>query len=333
MDAVRVFAGDGGLQLECSELKQYAEGSEWSHRKIYVVDEVQTEQASWTVDAMTGEAIRACHYDAYPDEQSWDTPLGPLTQEACRQIAEDFARSKYSGFETVGLHLNKQEWTGEGWSFDWQQKITHDAWTPNHVRVDVNPTDGRIQGYGCRRIPTPTPPAPQITAAQAIDAVKVGKGFVTVLQTESSSLFATPDGISWVLMGVQGNDAEGVWSICNARVDAVSGEVLSISEPWGSPSSAGSSVTAGESTSIRDLAAKVPGAKVHWLGKDGAKVFVGKERYMLVPGKDTIESTGGTIKLSAKIKLVDGRLMVPSGLLDILKSASAPKKARQSAAR
>jgi len=33
-----------------------------------------------------------------------------------------------------------------------------------------------------------------------------------------------------------------------------------------------------------------------------------------------------TIKLSAKIKLVDGRLMVPSGLLDVLKSASAPKK-------
>ena len=60
---------------------------------------------------------------------------------------------------------------------------------------------------------------------------------------------------------------------------------------------------------------------------DGAKVFVGKEWYTLVPGKDTIESTGGTIKLSAKIKLVDGRLMVPSGLLDILKSASAPKKA------
>ncbi len=40
----------------------------------------------------------------------------------------------------------------------------------------------------------------------------------------------------------------------------------------------------------------------------------------------TIEWSGGTIKLSAKIRIVDGRLMVPSGLLDILKSASAPAK-------
>jgi len=113
-----------------------------------------------------------------------------------------------------------------------------------------------------------------------------------------------------------------------AEVDAVTGEIVRTVEPMGGvhmPAPPRPSIT-GEPTSIRDLAAKVPCAKVHWLGKDGAKVFVGKERYTLVPGRDTIESTGGTIKLSAKIKLVDGRLMVPSGLLDILKSASAPPK-------
>ncbi len=43
--------------------------------------------------------------------------------------------------------------------------------------------------------------------------------------------------------------------------------------------------------------------------------------------KDTIEWTGGTIKLSAKMKIVGGRLMVPSGLLDALRSAPAAKKA------
>ena len=64
----------------------------------------------------------------------------------------------------------------------------------------------------------------------------------------------------------------------------------------------------------------------HWLAKVGARVFVGKNRYSLVPGKDTVEWTGGTIKLFAKMKLVGGRLMVPSGLLDVLKSAPAAKK-------
>ena len=35
----------------------------------------------------------------------------------------------------------------------------------------------------------------------------------------------------------------------------------------------------------------------------------------------------GTIKLSAKMTLVNGRLMVPSGLLDVLKSPPEAKKA------
>ena len=63
------------------------------------------------------------------------------------------------------------------------------------------------------------------------------------------------------------------------------------------------------------------------LVKGKTRVFAGKNRYTLVPGKDTIEWTGGTIKLSAKMTLVNGRLMVPSGLLDVLKSPPEAKKA------
>ena len=326
-DAVRAFEGESSLELVCSDLQEYTEGPEWTHEKTYDLEDVEgaVRDRSWTVDAVTGEVTGVIYYDAGGAYGTSD-PTGPLTQEQCRQIAEDFARSKCSWFDTAGLELKNQEWCSDGWSFRWVQKIAHGAETPNGVSVDVNPADGRIQMYGCGNIPIPTPPELQITAQQAIDVVKADRGLATVYGTISTMLFASPDGIFWVLIDLTGEDAQGNRYVCSARVDAVTGEIVSISEPWSSPPPAKLSTIADTPVSIRGLAAKVPGASVHWLGKE-ARLFVGKNRYTLVPGKDTIEWTGGTIKLSQKMKIVDGRLMVPSGLLDILKAAPAPKKA------
>jgi hypothetical protein len=66
---------------------------------------------------------------------------------------------------------------------------------------------------------------------------------------------------------------------------------------------------------IRELVARIPFARVHWLGKDGAVIFSGKNRYHLLPGSDTIEWTGGQIKLSRKMVLDNGRLMVSTELV------------------
>ncbi len=329
MDAVRAFEGDNTLQLQCGTLKEDLDGPEWKHKRSYDIDDIQNEDHSWVVDAVTGEVTDASYHDARSEVRT-EEPTGPLTQEQCRQIAEDFARAKYADFDSMGFQLRDPEWDGDGWRFAWRRRNAYGARIPNGVNVRVSSADGRVQYYGSSRLPVPmpSPQQPQITPEQAVGIVKTAKGLVTGETESDPGLSADPDRTMWSFV-VYGENGQGKRLMYYAEVDAVTGEIVRTVEPMGGvhmPAPPRPSIT-GEPTSIRDLAAKVPCAKVHWLGKDGAKVFVGKERYTLVPGKDTIESTGGTIKLSAKIKLVDGRLMVPSGLLDVLKSASAPKKA------
>lgn len=325
MDAVRAFEGDNNLQLRCSDLKEmFMDRSEWEHERSYGVDDIQNEDHSWTIDAVTGEVVSASYYDALPDD--WpqrDDPFGPLSQEQCRQIAEGFAGSKCSWFGTANMHL-EEEWDQGGWSFSWGERTAYDAETPNGVSVEVNPADGRIQGYSCRRIPIPTPPAPQITAQQAIDAVQADRGLVSVYGVMKTMLFANPDGIFWELIDLTGEDTQGKLYACSAEVDAVTGQIIDLSDDsWGPPPGAQPPPMDGDPISLRELVKKLPSARVHWLGKE-ARLFVGKGRYTLVPGKDSIEWTGGgTIKLAQKMKIVDGRLMVPSDLLDILKAAPA----------
>ncbi len=328
MDAVRAFEGDSTLQLKCDPLYQNLEGSEWEHERSYSIDDTQNEEHSWIVDAVTGEVTFAFYHDAMPDERP-EEPVGPLTQEQCRQIAETYARAKYSGFDTMGFQSDEPEWDDGGWEFYWRQVVAYGASTPNGVGVDVNPVDGRIQSYGYTiRVPTPTPQQPQITAQQAVDIVKAAKGLVTGAANHDPGLYVDPDHTVWGFI-VGGQNAQGEDVEYSARVDAVTGEIVRLLDPMGGPQvpmPTKPSVVAGKLISTRDLAAKIPGATVQWLGKE-AKLLVGKNRYTLVPGKDAIVWTGGTIKLAQKMKVVNGRLMVPSGLLDVLKSPHALEKA------
>ncbi len=329
MDAVRAFEGNSTLQLTCHPIEEDLEGVEWEHERTYRIYDSQNEDHRWTVDAVTGEVTRASYYEARSEVRT-EEPTGPLTQEQCRQIAENFARAKYAEFDTMGFQLKEPKWKGDGWWFSWRRKNTYGAWIPNSISVRVSPADGRIQYYGCSRLAVPMPPpqAPQITAEQAIEIVKTAKGLVTGGANYDPELSQDPDNTMWAF-DVLGDNAQGEHLTYAAGVDAITGEILYADEPMGGsqvPSPTKPSVVAGKPISTRDLAAKIPGAKVEWLGKE-AKLFVGKNRYTLVPGKDTIEWTGGTIKLAQKMKVVNGRLMVPSGLLDVLKSAPAPKKA------
>ncbi|MBP6962891.1 MAG: PepSY domain-containing protein [Armatimonadetes bacterium] len=328
MNAVRAFEGDNTLQLKCWELKAHLEGPEWRHVRIYDLDDMQNEDHSWTVDAVTGEVTSAFYRDAY--SQDTEEPTGPLTGEQCRQIAEDLARAKYAGFDTMSFQLDEPEWDGDGWSFFWSRENIYGARVPNDVKVDVNPADGRIQYYGCYRLSVsmPSPQKPQIAPEQAVEIVKTAKGLVTGAAESDPVLSADPDHTMWSLV-VYGESGQREDLTYYAEVDALTGEIIRTAEPMGrghmpippKPCVSGALI------SLRGLAAEVPGSRVHWLGNEGVRLFIGKNRYTLVPGKDTIEWTGGTIKLSQKMKIVDGRLMVPSDLLDILKAAPAPKRA------
>ena len=73
---------------------------------------------------------------------------------------------------------------------------------------------------------------------------------------------------------------------------------------------------------IREIAKQIPKARVHWLGKDGARLTVDKAVYKLKPGSASVESNGKQIKLSRKMELAKGRLMVPVELQYIVKAGS-----------
>lgn len=333
MDAVRSFEGDNTLQVTCDPLEEDLEGPEWKHERSYCVDEAQSQDSSWTVNAVTGEVISVFYRNAYSQDTA--EPTGPLTQQQCQQIAEDFARAKYADFDTMGFQLDEPEWDGDGWSFYWRRENSYGARIPGYVGVDVNPVNGCIQHYGSSRLSVTMPPPqqPQITMEQAVDIAKAAKGLVSAGAADPA-LVADPDHTMWSFV-MYGENAQGKHLVYSVEVDAITGEIVELMEPMGGAGMPAPkpSTAAGPPISLRDLAAKVPGAKVHWLGKEGARLFVGKDRYTLVPGKDTIEWTGGTIKLSQKMMLVNGRLMVPSGLLDALKSAPAPKKAPPASAK
>lgn len=334
-ESVRAFEGDYSLQFSDMEFRERTDGPAWNHDAWFTLRSGSyPDDAVHIVDASTGEVTQAA-YDLTPFE-SVEVPLGPLTQEDCRQIAEAYARTKYSGFDSMTFHLAKHIWDYTGWRYEWEQTLEYGALSYNYILVQVNPVDGSIEFYRSSRVPvTPVRP-PQVTSAQATEIARQAAGIVTITSVAPPMLRGNPDGSSCWRVEITGVDSECYELELIVLVDAETGEVIDDGEPSGGSSlvpTLDKFMVTADDISLRDLAAKVPGAKVHWLGKEGARLFVGKDRYTLVPGKDTIEWTGGTIKLSQKMMLVNGRLMVPSGLLDVLKSASAPKKAPPASAK
>lgn len=227
-EAVRAFEGKPDLEFSRVELQHDTSGPSWSHRSWYSLHhkDFPNTRHRWSVDARTGEVTSAYYDDAYPATHSSD-PFGPLTKEQCRQIAENFARAKYQGFDQMGLQLIAEEWMGEGWRFEWRQKVAFGALAINGVEVEVNPANGRIQSYSSDRITTLPPREPKLTKEQVIERAKEATGIVTVDWFEEPQLLADPLGNVYWGLALGGGDAQGKYRGYAVTLNAETGEVLS----------------------------------------------------------------------------------------------------------
>ena len=233
--AVRAFEGNPNLEFKAIKLRTEEELlppevlSLWPPEvplpRVYEIEAKDPDRGMWSVDARTGEVTWAYYPDAKPNVHS-ENPFGPLTKEECRQIAENFARAKYAGFDNMNFEL-KERWTGEGWEFKWEQKLAYGALGANSVKVEVNPADGRIQIYHALRVNQQQPRQPKITREQAIEIAKQALRLVEIKWVEAT-LVATPAGnVRWsVAMG--GTLASGYYRGGIVYIDAETGSVLNI---------------------------------------------------------------------------------------------------------
>lgn len=224
MAAVRAFEGDTNLQVTNVEIKQNTSGPLWYRGCWYDIDNCNMDR-TWLVNAVTSEVRFAYYGDAYPENETQE-PIGPLSFDQCKQIAEDFARSKYSSFDQMNFQLDESEWEGSGWEFEWRQHAAYGAVTPNYVTVLVSPTSGRIPFYSSRRFTTPTPPAPMLTAVEAKTVATEAAGIVTVDWIDDPTLVANPDNTIYWELALGGVNANGVVRGYLVRLDAQTGAIL-----------------------------------------------------------------------------------------------------------
>lgn len=322
---VRAFEDDPALQFGEVALREDKERPVWQHRSWYDVriSGYPEPDRLWNVDAESGDVTFAFYGDAGSDEES-DEPWGPLTQEQCRQIAENFARAHYAGFDSMGLESQTSEWAFTGWDSLWRQKVAHGAWGASCVSVTVNPANGAVYSYSSWRIPVPDPPAPQLTAEEAVNRAEQVTGVVTTEWVEGPTLVADPEGTYWDL-ALEGLNGDGFWNSYAVTLNAVTGEAIQvaaaaksqypktkIATPHPDPAPAGP-------TPIRELLSGVPNAFVHWLGSGKARLTIQGRSFTLAAGSSTVVGDGRTFKLSSPVQLVSGRLLVPPDLLERLR--------------
>ena len=225
--AVRQFEGDPNLQFaEPIRLKHDTSGPAWSHQSWYELSSTDR-KSMWFVDARTGEVTYAYYDREYP-EVWWDRPpAGSLSKEQCRQIAEQFARAKYRGFDQMNLELVGEEFNLSGWVFEWREKKALGMIAINGVEVQVNPVTGHIQRYSSDRLGSSLPPqTPQVSREQAIEIAKQALGIVEVDWVEEPELLTDPMGEVYWSFALGGGDAQGKYTGYAIVIDAVSGQVF-----------------------------------------------------------------------------------------------------------
>lgn len=341
MEAVRAFEGDATLQFENVALTRNTSLPLWQLRDKYELYQQNLRDHRWKVEAVTGEVVDAVYFDAWPKQTDYDTPFGPLTEVQCKQIAESFARLHYDDFDTRNLQLmepnNGGRWTGDGWDFTWREKIACGAWTPTVVSVGVSPVDGKIYSYHTSRFATPTPPSPQLNAQQAIAAAAQVVGIVDLKYNDEPFFYATPEGITWTVEVGGGNaQSNGVHRI--VKLDAVTGQVVEIKPVIASaapnaqaasnrevnkPASKKSNV---EMAPIRDVVSSLSGATMKWDASTGARLTFGGKTYTIKQDSATVIWDKGSITLSQKTVLKNGRLFVPKDFVDQLSKATRKDK-------
>jgi len=330
--AVYTFESDNSLKFQKFELEEECDGPEWSHAYTYslIHADYPEPDRSWIVDALSGEVIWAYYGDRIPDQES-AVPIGPLTEEQCRQIAEQFARTKYREFDTMGFQLGSSEWTGTGWSFEWEQIVTYGARTPNLVTVDVNPVDGSIQVYSAHRFPTPSPREPQITPQQAIDLARQSTAIVTVTFVSDPCLSADPDGSVWWGLEIQGLDAQGVELSYAVLLNAETGEVIESSPSSKAIAADKRSLSASAKTNAASSWGKEPqmvGARtplaarkygICWIpASHELRAVRGRNKVILRVGDRRSTINGKDIELDTAPRLIGGRVQVSPATLKLI---------------
>lgn len=230
IDAVRAFEGDPKLEVKVVELEHETDAPAWSPLSIYRLQAQKShtdERDFWYVNAQTGEVIGVNYGGTTTDDS--EEPFGPLTKEECRQIAENFARSKYAGFDEMNFELDTEYWRFIGWEFEWRQRLAYGAWGVNFVGVEVNPADGRIQSYSAVRVRQIRPPRePKITAEQAIEIAKQAIKLVIVEGVTEPELTADPYGNVFWEFAIGGENVSGYYREAAVTINAETGEVKSI---------------------------------------------------------------------------------------------------------
>lgn len=225
--AVRQFEGNPNLQFaEPIRLEHDTSGPAWSHQSWYELSSTDR-NSMWSVDARTGEVTYADHDREYPEVWWEQPPAGSLSKEQCRQIAEQFARAKYRGFDQMNLELVREEFNLSGWIFEWREKKAFGAIAINGVEVQVNPVTGRIQRYSSDRLGSSLPSqTPQVSREQAIEIAKQALGIVDVDWIEEPELLTDPMGGVYWSFALGGGDAQGKYKGYAIIIDAVSGQVF-----------------------------------------------------------------------------------------------------------
>ena len=226
MEAVRAFESNPNLDFKVVKLETETDlppevplPQPW-----WYVLEAKENGRMWNVNARTGEVTWAYYPDAKPGFQS-EEPFGPLSKEECHQIAQNFARAKYTGFDEMNFELIYERWTGEGWMFEWGQKLAYGAWGLNRVHIEVNPINGQIQVYSATRFEQQPPRQPKITTEQATEIAKQTLGLVKVYGSETL-LKALPDGsVRWEV-SIGGEISSGDYKGGVVVIDAETGKVL-----------------------------------------------------------------------------------------------------------
>lgn len=220
-EAVRAFEGDPSLEFKTVKL----ETDTMLLPEVWYELEANNGRA-WVVDAKTGEVTWAYYPEAIPHIRT-EEPFGPLTKEECYKIAENFARAKYVGFDNMNFKLFDERWTGQGWEFQWDQKLDYEAIGCNFVRIEINPANGRIQVYQALRVEQQPLKQPKIIEEQAINIAKQTLKLKTVYRSESI-LTATPDGrVIWEV-AIRGEIESGDYKGGIVYIDAETGEVLDL---------------------------------------------------------------------------------------------------------
>lgn len=231
MQAVRTFEGDSSLQFKKVTLRQDPPGTPSLASCIYQMqhNSYPTVRKTWSVNAYTSE-VKSAYYGS-PASDPTENPVGSYSQSQCLQAAQTFVTAKYADFAQMSFQLSEQTWTGYAWQFLWRQKVAYDTWTPNSISIEVNPHTGQVKVYSSTRIPTPTPTAPTLTAAQAVTSAKQATGIVTVTTLEGPMLECDPAGnTAWSMM-IIGTDAQSNTLQYVVVVNAVTGAIIESTAP------------------------------------------------------------------------------------------------------